>query len=219
MAKYMPARAPFDREAHKFERIATNVRKCDETMKKSIMHDRKAQQKLGRDVTKLLRDTINEEVEKREWGKGRQREEDRGTVSFTTHESSARIRWTGALVKEIEYGAGIGRTKGEGYPGVVVNYESDLDSRTAVTGTTEGNRSGYTNLAWYFNAPGQGNLKDKSSPFYNTITFGWEPMAPFYKTMLKLSSLNAKQLGLTNYQKAVREGVRIGADEIFNVPN
>lgn len=212
---YMAARSPYDIEAHKFERVANNVRKCDETMTKSLMKNRRAQRALGYEITGLLRKIINEEVDSRKWGTGFQSEENRGVVSFTTSESSARIRWTGGLVKVIEYGAGMERVGS--YPGITVNFDSKIDDRTAVTGATKGNTSGYTNKAWYFQAEDGGNLDDAGKG-YNTITFGWAAMAPFYKTMLALSTRNAKQLRFTQYQHAVNQALRDGAREIFDVP-
>ena len=201
-------------------RIATNLRKMDSTMKKSVMRDRKVYQALGYESAAFLRRVIKEKTANLEWGKGKQT--DYGKVSFTTHQnaSSVRLRWTGEKVSFVEYGTGIYAVANP-YPGdALVNYQSQSNWRAAKTGKNpQGNWSGWTNEAWFFDSGDAALAGEDSGMSYDTGTRGWAPIAPFYTAMLTMQSRNVKQLGYTNYQKAVKQAVTNGWFTIMDVPN
>lgn len=171
------------------KKLATNLRKIDAETKKAVMYDRKCYQALGREVTKKLKENIAKETANLTWGEGKQVDNE-GKVSFRTipNASSVKIMWTGPYVDYIEYGAGIVGAQSN------MHYETDDYAPQA-----EGHKFGEY---WVFKQENQ---------WY--FSWGWEPKAPFYKTMFAMRMGGKRELRLTDYEKALHDAVRKGLDK------
>lgn len=170
-------------------KLATSLRAVNRETKKAIINDRSAQRKLGYAVTKKLRENIDKETANLAWGEGKQ-VDNKGKVSFRTSPttSTVRIFWTGPYVEYIEYGAGIIGAQSS-IPYQTDNYAPQPDGH--MFGDYWAFRQ---NNQWYFSR-------------------GWEPKAPFYKTMLAVRLGGDRELRLTEYEKAINKATRKAMDK------
>ena len=204
---------------NRLQKISTNLRALDTKTQKSIMRDQTIYDAMGHDSAQLLENVIKQETSSLTWGKGRQTSY--GDVSYAVRQnaSSSRLIWEGQNIALIEYGAGVHAVENPYPGGPTIDYSPIEDGRYARSGERgEGsgnNWSGKTNQAWYFNAGGNGNLGSAANSQYNTVTRGWAPIAPFYKTMQLMRQFNAKQLNYTSYRKAVKVALKKQLEELW----
>lgn len=202
------------------KRFATNLRDTTK-LGRSIMRNPEIYSALAEDSKDLLVENIKQRMMGRTWGKGLQKNKGKVYAIPTKASSSVQLRWEGEYVQFIEYGAGIYAAKNP-HPELidytpVSNYRLAKTGKFPENGGRGRNWSGYTNEAWYFKAPtGNGNMGSNATEDYNVVTRGWEPMAPFYVTIIQMRYKNSKQLNYTKYRKAVVAAVKQANANLVN---
>ena len=164
-------------------KFAAALRKLNANAKKAVMHNPSMNYEYAQEVRQRLRDRIDSEVKGKDWGEGKQ--VNTGVTRATGKDNFARVTWTGYYVPFIEYGTGLEGYKhpypGSSSTGELAMASADLDYSPEPYGHT------YDEW-WVFEAP--------NTPGRWVFSHGWEPMAPFFKTMM-----GEKTLAYTYYLK------------------
>lgn len=215
---------------NRLQKISTNLRAIDASTNRAIMRDQDVYHKLGDGAKEFFQGVIDDETRGLRWGKGKQT--DYGKVHYRAKPgtSSVKLTWEGENIAFVEYGAGIDAYNDAGmltYPGgATVDYEPIREGRYARSGkrwdkNTGGNFTGKTDKAWYFKTPdgSPGNLGPEATENYNVVTWGWKPIAPFYKASQLWRASNVRMLKLTGYERAVTEALRRNVRTIWRGDN